>query len=1718
MPISKRQYKLGWLPDQDDMNGDPEGLLRMDNLTLDEMGILSLTRGTQKESASPFPGAINTIYSRVNDLPGTNVKLRYVHVSNGAVYRNYWAGGGIQNYGAVFTGGDTGYCAFGTGFGHNFIGCGTQKWKDDGNNAWSLGIRAPLTTVTATITPPRLSASGATETILRTVFLGTRGAQTEFDLGSNHGFEDGFIVRVRGFQGEMWKYANNDWFIKKTSDSKFTIDLDTRAWPSPNGTPEVQAITSFNLWDTLSENGGVYEKDADYIKISANETKTRCVAQRGFNNPLNLDTTNFQGTPHTSSGEDMFKWNVRPGDSRKLVKVRIDYLLDAPTSSVSTGAGTTEDIKDYYWFEWTNVEMEEAAPDPIAPDNIPYETTAEEVQEVEEVTSTDNTKFTPTFQQGINVWTQLTCKRSDFNRVGNDDAKDWSVVKGIKVTATFVDTLDGADIVFNDMFFEGSISGPLTGTYVYIQVDVNNTGTYLVKSKPSPISSEVTAFNCAIQVYPQTCDFQANECWIYRAGGTLNGFYLVKKITGARGFTPAPFIDNLSDTDAILDQDSTNEIQFYLDHPPDNMVGMEGPFADRMWYLTQKYLYPSFPFNPDGVDIRTLIQVGGVNNETALFVTKVSNDTLLVGTTNDIYEITGDATEVSPGILNIQKKGLGIKQPPTNRMFAIYRGALIYFSRDGWMMLQGSTSTPLVGGTSQLYRGKTRHGIDAIRIPVDDDPNFPVVVSGGKLFCSVEHLTIGRALMVYTFPDQLNPAAQAGWRWIRAWDGTNGPIQNNPNSLFVEEDGTILAGTQTGGDGFLRSLGTVSKYLDGSVKQGFYFATVFDPGESAARRKDSFTLKVEARTFGDPITIRIQGITDNADSIQTMDFTNQVFNNKEIKYYDISTIGLVKRYQIVIASTGVMDFSLYDFRIEYDLRPEQLNFLRIPPSNYGIAGRKRIPEIPFVIDTLGQNVTFTPILDNTTKLPSVVNRTTKGVYNHQFISDEAAFDIGGTLQGNVFEFYELVQPREVELLPDQLKFKHIPYTNLGNGSRKRFVQYAFIIDTRGGTVTFTPLVDGTANTTQTYITSRKQTVIYTFATSTIGIDIGGTLSSTTPFEFYGLNLEECISEKLPPLTQHMIIPYNDLGNASRKRMIQFAFTIDTFGQNVTFTPLVDGLSYSQMTVNTNRKQTVIYTYDQLVVGVQAGGTLLSGTDFEFYGIDLGECASEKLPPLSQMLHIPYTNLNTSSRKRFIQYAFIIDTMGQPVTFTPFVDGTPYPTETFTTFRKQTCIYTFATNVEGIDIGGTLTAGTDFEFYGPDLDNSVSEKLPPAAQMQIIPCNNLGTTCRKRFIQYGFVMNARGGNVTFTPSVDGVDWPSQVYTNNRKQTCIYTFDNFPVGIDICGKLESATDFEFYNVELSECLSEKLPPVSQTYTIPYTNLRSSARKRFIQYAFTIDTRGVDVLFIPRIDGIAFTPQVYNTARKETVIYTFDTEAIGIDIGGSLSSTGDFEFYGVDLEESVTEKLPPIRSYQNIGCTNFGSAGKKRIRTWPFVIDTRGKIVTFNPTVDGVPYPSSTHVTNYKQTVFHYFDQDVFGVDFCATLSGTGDFEFYNFEKPENVETLPVGKLSDQFGPIELPKVGKLYSFRSVLLPEGTSMNWKLYAEDTLIDSGSFATVPNKMDRYVIKFQKFRLAKIFRMEFSSSAPFHTINGELETNLSGNDTEKSRIKIREEISLRVK
>jgi len=168
-------------------------------------------------------------------------------------------------------------------------------------------------------------------------------------------------------------------------------------------------------------------------------------------------------------------------------------------------------------------------------------------------------------------------------------------------------------------------------------------------------------------------------------------------------------------------------------------------------------------------------------------------------------------------------------------------------------------------------------------------------------------------------------------------------------------------------------------------------------------------------------------------------------------------------------------------------------------------------------------------------------------------------------------------------------------------------------------------------------------------------------------------------------------------------------------------------------------------------------------------------------------------------------------------------------------------------------------------------------------------------------------------------------------------------------------------------------------------------------------------------------------------------------------------------------------------------------------PMTINTNGEDVTFTPYIDNVAQTPTTLNTPVKQTTFHYFSTDVFGIDYSGELVATTNtpFEFYGLEKPEGVEVLPVAKKFDQVN-LKVDRLAKLQRLRLRAITEENAIQLviKTEAEVTLpnmtgtsgIHTIDIPTTPNTDDVWEIMLPKGVYGTSFRFELGpTSTPFH-------------------------------
>lgn len=1184
------------------------------------------------------------------------------------------------------------------------------------------------------------------------------------------------------------------------------------------------------------------------------------------------DLTAIQnGVTDTDSETDQFTLFVQPNDSTRVQRVRLEFILSET---------------DYFYVEWDFFR------------NLQY------------------------LNKGIDQLVGLTALRNEFVKVGFDSTLGWANVSSIRVV---VENATVQDVGVSSLTIEGG-RGSLTGTYRYLQVNIFDNGKYIAKSVASAATGIIIADHQFTKITPSVpfgflSTGHQNECnqiHIYRRNDDIGGDYLLVAIRTDL----SEFIDDVSDDvltgDGIEGSNILNRTaNLFLESLPDDIVDLVPNYFRRTVYLTNDFIKVSDIDNPDAIDSRIILDTSGESSEINLWAIKVSDSSLLIGTTVDIYNLTGTLQILSDGTPDVRIRPLGINPPPISDARTVFNSAVIYMSESGWQILGGSNNESLVGGTRLLYENHERYTIPPVLIGGGNTINYDCVVVKNKLFTTVTLVGGLRRCFVYDFIK-------------RYWY----PYFLNPTSFFKEEDGTLLA-TFTDTDDFYLRILDVGQVLDeepfnGGSLQSFFLQTCYNDSNLPNNRKDLKVLKIYADSGNEGVEVYVSknGELDTWVYLGVFYFDGPTIQNISLS---TTTLNLGKSFALRLVCDSVSrvhNFKFYYWTVEYEARPEQVNYIRVPPSNFGAGGRKRFYDLPFSLDAFGNNFTVTPYLDGV-MVPGATETfggsTTKDFYTIAFRNETIGHELGIDIQveGNgVIEFYELITPRHTEVLPDLNRWFRIPYTNLGTPARKRFVRIALVIDTRG--------------------------------------------------------------------------------------------------RNVIFTPLVDDGSLPSVVVNTDRKATFIYYITSEVIGTDLGGVL-----------DGGE--------------------------------------------------------------------------------------TPFEFYGWDQDETVTEALPAPAKF-IYACTDFGSAARKRFSRNSFVCNPRGGSISFEPILDGIRQGPKVFSGSRKQTFNYFYIEDKIFVDFCYEVISLGDepFEFYEILKPEIL-ETLPEPVKFYRIPRSNLNTDARKRFFAYAFFLNTRGHDVRFTPYVDGIEQSEtSVFNTTTESTCIHYFLSETIGHDIGGNLETVlGDgalaFEFYGVNTDETISEKVPGPAKYLVIPPENLGVAARKRVRTIPLIINTRGGTVRYTPNVDGVDFPFSDHVTTEKRTVLHYFETDSFGIDYGATLESLSDapFEYYGPGKYENVQTLPVGKKFDQVGPMEFDRRAWIRRIRVRMVHTGNSFEFRIFDKDSLIYSGLQVTTANIEKDYDINLEKGVQGSIFRIELQSVDVFHRYYIDVWHSVTGGETELNKTRL---------
>jgi hypothetical protein len=238
------------------------------------------------------------------------------------------------------------------------------------------------------------------------------------------------------------------------------------------------------------------------------------------------------------------------------------------------------------------------------------------------------------------------------------------------------------------------------------------------------------------------------------------------------------------------------------------------------------------------------------------------------------------------------------------------------------------------------------------------------------------------------------------------------------SKLWANENNTLL-GFDTN-DNFLKIMDYAgAKTLHNSASpssQSFVVQTPFHDGGAPYSLKTPYALKFRGNPGGNTV---IEYAKDNATS-----FTSLVTLSGSaagIYITDLSSLGDLSNIQFKLNGTAA-DWTMQELELLWDQHPEPTPFLHFDFIDTGLltSHKKKVATLAFVINTFGQNVTFTPVVEGVAGTPSTINTSYRAVVFHQFTAPAFGVRFSGTLQATAtygFEFYGPLQPEVLQVLP-----------------------------------------------------------------------------------------------------------------------------------------------------------------------------------------------------------------------------------------------------------------------------------------------------------------------------------------------------------------------------------------------------------------------------------------------------------------------------------------------------------------------------------------------------------------------------------------------------------------------------------------------------------------------------------------------------------------------------
>lgn len=922
---SRNTFSRGWMPDADPASGPSDALLRMDNCVLDELGIVALRPGSAKVNWSP--------------LADLDVHSLLTAVLGGVRHRLTGAGASIYDNGVsvVSSVAGSGDIAFGTALGHAFMARSTTKKKTDGTTVRNWGI----------------AMTGGAPTTLPVE--GTPLVVATCDQGESPAFSEleGDIDYKTGYDG-----------LSATGSLECTAAVTTgrnsclKTFTTPLNCIDFNGVTGddsdlLEAWIYVAEPTNLMEVTFSFsLDISGIDRYTYTFTQRDTP-PLIADAEEF------TRGEYLLSEYDREAAEAKR-RERIDAINrstlrpDKPIGNVGwnklvvrrgaftrSGATSGKDWTDVMVLQITTSMVVSGAASVVRYDSIQFRRAAvigtQRYRYRLARTNADYVTLSAPSEasgelvaQGESVRVACPADASRDSQVTEVWLYRWSDQMGdfYRVATQTMATVRAFGYTANWEFAE------CTGTDI---VPENGCANYTLTHEATD-GAEFTLYGPS----NYTCEDESTYGYIAACGASTT----LSNVTGAVVVT-----DETSDIDALRINIRLN-INDAL--PPDDIVGIAGPYYDRLFCLTAKTLHPSRILDPESYNTDQGITVGD-DVETAYWVVEAQGG-LYVGTSRDIYRLDGTGAELPDGTVEFQKRGLNIDHPPVGAAVAKDGPLVVYLAHDGWRALAGVAGTPLVGPTSLLYKGFTRHGVSPVNTATG---RFRAAISKGQLVAiTPEGSSTTSSTVVYRYSFSLQ-------RWYRHIY----PV--SLRSVVAEPDGTVLVGDTAG---TVWSLDTGTD--DGGTAIPVTIWTMADPLTMSFLPKEAANVQQMLDTGGSALTV-----VTHLDASSSMSLTSSVTQTgRGVQDIDLSSLDPFNMIQFRL--TGSFTTFLWGgYLLVYQTLPLGVLAWDSGPMDLGLDEFVWLRQIRMKVKA-GANLTVTPYFDGAAFSPvtmavgSHVNKTT----------------------------------------------------------------------------------------------------------------------------------------------------------------------------------------------------------------------------------------------------------------------------------------------------------------------------------------------------------------------------------------------------------------------------------------------------------------------------------------------------------------------------------------------------------------------------------------------------------------------------------------------------------------------------------------------------------------------------------------------------------------------